>query len=272
MDKVNVRTFKQKVKRFYKTHGRHDLPWRATNDPYHILVSEIMLQQTQVPRVIPKYKEFLKRFPTAKKLADAPLKDVLHLWSGLGYNRRARMLQQAAQQIERVHKGVFPKRVDELTSLPGVGPYTAGAVAAFAFNTKVSMIETNIRTVFIHEFFPSTDDVSDSEIMEYVDACIAREPNPREWYAALMDYGTHIKQTIGNANRKSKHYATQSAFQGSLRQVRGKIIKVLIEGEKTTSQLQNTTNDSHERVVQALTGLQKDGMVTQRNSRWRLAT
>lgn len=271
-EKSKVRTFKQRVKQFHKKSGRHDLPWRVSHDPYRVLVSEIMLQQTQVPRVIPKYREFLERFPTLTSLADAPLQDVLRIWSGLGYNRRARMLQQAAQYVQTKHSGIFPSTTDELKNLPGVGPYTAGAVAAFAFNKKVSMIETNIRTVFIHEFFPDSQGVKDSDLMPLIEACVATERNPREWYAALMDYGTHIKQTLGNSSRQSKHHTKQSAFKGSLREVRGEVVSLLVTKPRTQRQIEGLTGFSPERVAKALAGLTRDGLAVKKGVTWCVAT
>src|SRR3989344_3834380 len=159
-----IKTFKQTVWRHYRAHGRHDLPWRRTDDPYKILVSEVMLQQTQVERVIPFYKKFIKKFPTAKKLAAAPLAGVLKAWQGLGYNRRAKQMIAAAQALVRDSRGLFPKTVAELEKFPGIGPYTARAVVAFAFNRDVVFVETNIRTAVTHHFFARKKAISDREI------------------------------------------------------------------------------------------------------------
>ena len=145
--------FRKIVLCHYKKHGRHHLPWRKTKNPYRILVSEIMLQQTPVDRVLPKYQEFLKQFPSIKKLAAASLGDVLRAWQGLGYNRRAKYLHQCAAVIIYDNGGIWPRTVNELQALPGIGPYTAGAVMAFAYNQPIPIIETNIRTVYLHHFF-----------------------------------------------------------------------------------------------------------------------
>ena len=226
--------FRQTVYRYYREHGRHDLPWRhpeldGSFDPYKILVSEVMLQQTQAPRVIPKYDSFLRRFPTAQIIAESSLGDVLIAWQGLGYNRRAKYIWQAAQQIMGDYGGIFPRMKDELMRIPGIGPNTAGAVLAYAFNEPVVFIETNIRTVFIHHFFPDRNRVPDKSIAVQVeltlDTC-----DPRSWYWALMDYGAYLKQTIGNLSRVSDSYAKQSMFSGSLRQLRGKILRELANG------------------------------------------
>lgn len=211
---------------FYQTQGRHDLPWRKTKDPYKIVVSELMLQQTQVTRVIPKYKEFLKHFPTVAKLASAPLGDVLKAWQGLGYNRRAKFLWQAAQSVQNEYKGKWPKTFLELKNLPGIGTYTAGAVMNFAYNEPVPLIETNVRTVYIHHFFKDTENVSDKELLPIIERTLDTT-NPREWNWALMDYGSYLKSTIGNVSTKSKTYKKQSNFKESNRYVRGAIIRAL---------------------------------------------
>lgn len=220
------RDFIQTVWQFYKTAGRHTLPWRQTKDPYRILVSEVMLQQTQVDRVIPKYDEFLKVFPTWGSLAEAPLGAVLGHWQGLGYNRRAKMLHECAKAVVRDYGGKLPKDEAKLRSLPGIGPYTARAVLAFAFGVAEPLIETNVRTVYIHHFFGDKTDISDADILSYMIETLDKE-NPRDWYYALMDYGSHLKRTVGNNITKSKHYTKQSTFKGSDRQIRGAIIREL---------------------------------------------
>ena len=210
------------IKRFYKKEGRAHLPWRQTKNPYKILVSEMMLQQTQVERVIPFYKKFLKEFPAAKALANVPLSEVLRAWQGLGYNRRAKFLHQAAKVVAR--RG-FPKTVEEIEKLPGVGHYTARAITIFAFNKPEVCIETNIRTVFSHYFYSSVlqktkiTKVSDAELLPLVEEALKKSKmQPRDFYAALMDYGTHLKQQGIKLNSRSKHYTKQSKFEGSRRQ------------------------------------------------------
>jgi A/G-specific adenine glycosylase len=227
MTKTEAR-FVETVWKHYMEHGRHDLPWRKTHNPYHILVSEIMLQQTQVDRVLPKYRAFLKAFPTVSMLAAAPLSEVLGMWQGLGYNRRAKFLHSAAKSVVTEYKGRFPKEYPTLLALPGVGSYTASAVMAFAYNAPVVLIETNVRTVFIHHFFKNATSVTDAAILKLVERTLP-EGRSREWYAALMDYGTHLKRTVGNQNIKSSTYTKQSRFVGSARQVRGAIMRTLIK-------------------------------------------
>lgn len=224
---------------FYKRNGRHDLPWRKTKNPYRILVSEVMLQQTQVERVIPKYKAFLKTFPTIQSLAQAPLREVLILWQGLGYNRRAQMLHDCAKEVIKTHTGKLPKIYDELCTLPGIGPYTAGAVVAFAYNQPISIIETNIRTVFHHHFFKDQMNVTDKETFRLIQK-FSNVENPREWHWALMDYGAFLKKEYGSINNKSKHYTKQSKFKGSDREIRGAIMRVFSESKHshTITQLQ----------------------------------
>jgi A/G-specific adenine glycosylase len=182
-----------------------------------------MLQQTQVDRVIPKYLTFIKKFPTAAELASASQKEVLTLWQGLGYNRRALNLWQSAKIINK--KG-FPKKEEDLIALPGIGPYTARAVLAFAYNKPAVLIETNIRAVFIHHFFKRTEKVTDKELLPLIEKTLDSK-NPREWYWALMDYGSYLKKNIPNPSRKSAHHSKQTKFKGSRRELRGKIVRVL---------------------------------------------
>src|SRR3989339_1964501 len=184
----------RELKSFYKKSGRGHLPWRKTKDPYKILVSELMLQQTQVSRVVPKYEAFLKRFPTFAVLAKASLSDVLKEWQGLGYNRRAKFLHETAKIVAKQYKGKFPKEVLEIEKLPGIGHYTARAVSTFAFNNPEVFIETNIRTVFTHFYFPTKRLVSDKEILLLIESDLKKSKmEPRDFYAALMGYGSHLK-------------------------------------------------------------------------------
>lgn len=264
--------FRAVVWRFYREHGRHDLPWRKTQDPYRILVSEIMLQQTQVERVMPFYRAFISRFPTAGKLAAAPLSEVLMAWQGLGYNRRAKMLHQAAHGLKAVRFGRLAgeKLISALQSLPGVGPYTARAVAAFAFNADVTFVETNIRTLVIHHFFPRREKVSDAEI----DAVLVRvlpKSRSREWYSALMDYGAHLKRTGVSHNAKSAGYAKQSKFTGSLREARGAILRELSKGVRAEKRLVGLLGDDRqEQLRAALVALSAEGLIVRNRSGYAL--
>lgn len=260
------------VWRHYREHGRHDLPWRSSEsdgsfDPYKILVSEIMLQQTQVSRVIPKYHDFLKRFPSFTALASAPLSGVLRAWNGLGYNRRAKFLWQCARQVVAEHGGRLPQTTAELVRLPGIGPNTAGAILAYAFNQPVIFIETNIRTVFIHHFFRGQQGVDDRRILDLV--AQALPDNPREWYWALMDYGSSLKQKLGNLNTLSKHYIKQSRFEGSKRQLRGQILRLLGDEPRTAAQLASEIAD--ERLPDVLNDLVKESLIACVQDNYRLA-
>lgn len=222
-----IAEFRNTVYRHYSEKGR-DLPWRRTHDPYRILVSEIMLQQTQVDRVIDKYEQFLAFFPDFRSLAEASLRAVLSAWQGLWYNRRALALQRTAQRVVTEYEGELPDSPEELQKLPGVGPATAGALAAFAFERPAVFIETNIRRVFLHFFFAGKAGVQDREIAPLVDQTLDRE-RIREWYYALMDYGAMQKKVEQNPNRRSAHYHRQAPFHDSDRQVRGLILKILLE-------------------------------------------
>lgn len=279
--------FRRIVCAHHKKEGRHDLPWRKTTNPYRILVSEVMLQQTQVERVIPFYKNFLKKFPTVKVLAEAPLSEVLKAWQGLGYNRRAKMLHAAAKEIVEKNKGKLPMSVEELEKLPGVGPYTARAVAAFAYNQDVVFIETNIRTAITHHFFPKRgisrvgraamgrfsrkDLVSDTEVVKILEKVfpIGRS---REWYSALMDYGAFLKRSGVQINKKSKHYTKQSKFTGSLREARGTILRALATKPTSVTVLANVLGSKRRsQAGAALQALAAEGLIEKTGSTYRLA-
>jgi len=222
-----VDRFRRRVYQHYRRHYRA-LEWRATRDPYAILVSEVMLQQTQVARVARYYPRFLALFPDPATLARAPLRAVLEQWSGLGYNRRATALQRAAQAVVRDHGGSIPADRAALQRLPGIGPATAGALLAFAFEQPVVFIETNIRRVYLDQFFPATTPVTDRALLPLVARTLDRE-HPRRWYYALMDYGAALGRRGPNPNRRSAHYTRQSAFAGSTRQLRGLVLRLLTE-------------------------------------------
>lgn len=257
-------SFRSVVWGYWRENGRHELPWRKTTDPYKILVSEMMLQQTQVSRVLPKYKSFLRKFPTARALAKAPLSAVLKEWSGLGYNRRAKYLHDAAKTS--IHNN-YP--IGYLLC-KGVGPYTRAAVKVFAFNEPDVLLETNIRTAFIHHFFPRKRAVTDKKLLPFA-AAAARGQDPRTWYWALMDYGTHIKRLHQNPSRRSAHYGVQSKFEGSLRQVRGAILKLLIDGSHGDKALAQKLSFDGKRIRDALHGLALDGLILSEKGSWRIA-
>ncbi|HSX40773.1 MAG TPA: hypothetical protein VLF68_04105 [Candidatus Saccharimonadales bacterium] len=269
LSKKQITAFQKEIYAWFRIHKR-DLPWRPpslklrkdkTLNPYRILVSEMMLQQTQVGRVLPKYELWLKTFPTIESLAAAKSSDVLRVWSGLGYNRRALYLQKAAQNIIEKHKGKFPKEVSNLKNLPGVGENTAGAVAAFSFNSPAIFIETNIRRVFIHTFFKNSDKVSDKEILQLIKQTIDIK-NPRDWYYALMDFGNYLSRVIENPNRKSRHYARQSTFKNSDRYFRGQIVRLLLKAKTyKVSDLEKHFNLDKTRLEKIIEGLEKDTFI-----------
>lgn len=261
-----VAEFQETVWAHYRKAARA-MPWRDNPSPYFVLVSELMLQQTQVSRVVPKFEAFVQALPSVEALAAASLADVLRLWSGLGYNRRAKFLQAAAQKIVSDFAGKVPHTPEQLVQLPGVGKNTAGAVLAYAFNQPVVFIETNIRTVYFHHFFTADQVVDDKQLAKLVAQTIAREA-PREWYWALMDYGAHLKQTAGNNTRQSRHYVRQSVFEGSMRQVRGAVLRVLLEAPHTSKQLAHKLTDP--RLPKALLGLCQEGFIIKQGDAYRL--
>lgn len=270
---AQIRAFLQVLRRHYRAHGRAHLPWRSTRDPYRILVSEIMLQQTQVERVIPFYQNFLKAFPTSEALARAPLAATLSKWQGLGYNRRAKFLRDAARAAAK--RGGFPRTAAELEALPGVGPYTARAVAAFAYDAPEIFIETNIRTVFFHHLFqPSILQkarMSDAELLPAVARALKlSRMRPREFYAALMDYGSHLKRRGVRLNSASAHYAKQSKFEGSARQLRGQILKLVLEKPRSAAELARATGRALAEVQSAVAALCKEGLIAARGAKFSL--
>jgi A/G-specific adenine glycosylase len=258
-----VRSFQRTVYNHYRTQGR-DLPWRKTEDPYEILVSEVMLQQTQVPRVMEKYEEFLCAFPDIHSLARAPLREILTVWQGLGYNRRALALKKAVEHLVNHHNARIPSNVNSLTSLPGIGNATACAICAFAFNQPLVFIETNIRTAFIHHFFDNRNGIRDAHILPFVAQTLDRE-NPRSWYHALMDYGAALKKRHGNPNTKSIHYKKQGRFEGSNRQIRGAILKALVrDGRVCECDLLGNLRFSSDAVRRNLEQLRKEGIIAKK--------
>jgi len=253
--------FRAAITEYYEASGR-DLPWRRTRNPYRILVSEIMLQQTQVERVQTFYEKFIKRFPDFFVLAKSKKSDVLRMWQGLGYNRRALALREIAKIVVKKYSGKLPRKREALESLPGVGPYTAGAVRAFAFNKPGIFVETNIRRIFIHFFFTGRRNVHDREILPIIEKTLDRE-NPREWYFSLMDYGAMLgAKTKANPNRRSAHYAKQSKFSGSDREIRGKILRFMLNRKRVRMEnLEQIIPQPKERIVKIVTALSREGFL-----------
>jgi A/G-specific adenine glycosylase len=258
--------FQRAVLEFYTQNGR-PFPWRKTRDPYKILVSEVMLQQTQTSRVEQRYPMFLKQFPTLKALATAPQAEVLRAWQGLGYYRRARNLHRAAIEIHSAYRGRIPRSVDALRALPGIGAYTAAAVAVFAFDQAVPMIETNIRSVYLYTFFPGRNDVADKEILELITKTIV--PNrAREWFYALMDLGVELKRAKPGINRASRHHAVQSPFRGSERELAAKVLRCLLARRRAVrlEQLSAQIGAEPQRVTRVVERLIREGMLTRTSS------
>ncbi len=259
MQNGKIKKFQKTVWDFYKKNKR-DFPWRNTKNPYHILVSEVMLQQTQAPRVVAFYQRWIKRFPSPNALADAKFSEMYPLWQGLGYNRRALALQKTAQKVVKEFGGKLPTDSEHLKAFPGIGPYTARAVSIFSFNTPVTCIETNIRRVFIHEFFPKKKFVTDREILKIAEQALDTK-NPREWHWALMDYGAYLKSQIPNPNRRHKNYSVQSKFEGSLRQIRGAVLRNLMEKKMTAAELIKIIDKDLEKTKQVIFTLEKEGLI-----------
>lgn len=264
--------FRKTVWEYYKEHGRSELPWRKTTDPYKILVSGMMLQQTQVERVIPYYKQFIKKYPSVRTLAKAPLSDVLKAWQGLGYNRRAKFLHGASKYIVEVYGGKVPQDALDLESIWGIGPYTARAVMTFAHNHNAIFIETNIRTVIIHHYFKDDEGVTDEKIAEVLQKVLPKG-RAREWYSALMDYGAHLKRSGVQINKKAKGYLKQSTFTGSNRQARGAILRELSKTPHMKKRILKLLGEGREEQLEtALEKLLKEGMIQRRGVYYELPT
>ena len=264
-----ISAFRSEVLGYYAEHGR-DLAWRRTHDPYAILVSEVMLQQTQVPRVERMWPAFMEAFPTVEALASAPLEAVLRAWAGMGYNRRAVQLKRMAEEVVTRFGGEMPRTLEELRSLPGVGPATAAAVMAFAYGVAHPYIETNVRAVFLHHFFADACDVPDREIMPLIAETLPCE-DPRTWYYALMDYGTHLKRTMPNPCRRSAHHTRQSPFEGSRRQLRARILRAVVnapggDAEGYAEMLDAQPQDAEELLAELAT----EGFLVAEDDRWRV--
>ena len=286
-----IRKFKRTIAAHHRLH-RRDMPWRAEPTLYYVVVSEIMLQQTQVARIMDRFPSFIQKFPDWETLAHASTTDVLREWSGLGYNRRGLYLKRIAEKAVNDPDYVFlkakegkracprhasnpagfalcssrrtaqsllqsvspllpdsectntlPSLYDSLLKLPGIGPNTAGSILAFAFNAPTVFIETNIRSVFIHFFFAgSKRKVRDDKLIPLIERTLDKK-HPREWYYALMDYGSDLKRTVANPSRKSAHHTKQTAFKGSNRELRSMIIKALLGEELSLADLRNKLPD-----------------------------
>ena len=322
---MNAQEFQNKIYAYFLKHKRilpwrydraHNashtrLAWRAGPDPYKILVSEVMLQQTQVARVLVKYPEFIKRFPTFHTLANASLKDVLSVWQGMGYNRRAKYLKDAAKiivrdkrytfmlldrhpefisgsiksnrsriksgmteqqmlnQVQHDKSGKDSKLIGLLQQLPGIGQATACAIVTYAYNIPSIFIETNIRAVFLFYFFKNQTNVSDRELLAFVEKTLDRK-NPRDWYYALTDYGVMLKTREKFKNIQSRHYTKQSKFEGSRRQLRGRIIHLLTTKPYTIIHLAQKLNQNQATARSILGELITEGLVVKKHQFYQL--
>jgi A/G-specific adenine glycosylase len=266
---AEINKFRKAIYSYYKEH-RRELPWRQTQDAYQILVSEIMLQQTQAERVAERYPIFIRQFPTIRVLAEASLLDVLAAWQGLGYNRRAASLKKIGEIISEAD-GELIADLDFLTSLPGIGYNTACAILVYAFNKPAVFIETNIRTIFLHFFFLGKENVRDSDILPLVERTLDVK-DPCKWYSALMDYGTMLKKAHGSLNPKSAHYRKQSPFEGSDRRIRGLLLSALIAHHNVTdTELIEKLQVPSDQARKALHALMKEGFVRETGGRYTIA-
>jgi A/G-specific adenine glycosylase len=236
-------------------------PWRETDDPYRILLSELMLQQTQTDRVLPKYQLFLAHWPSFREMAQTEISDVLLAWRGLGYNRRALALRTIARESERFG-WTLPADYDQLIQMPMIGPATAAAILAFAYQKPAIYLETNIRRVLIHQFHPDESQVTDTVLKGELEDLLQFQTDYRHWYYALMDYGVYLKKVLINPNRRSAHYAKQSKFAGSNRQLRGLLLVSLTEqGALDIESLAKRIDFPRERIAQCLEDLIRDGFI-----------
>lgn len=255
-----------------------DLPWRTSRDPWLVLVSEVMSQQTQIERVVPKWLDFVDRFPTPVALAGAPVGDVISLWVGLGYNRRARMLHECASMIVERHGGTVPESLDDLVGLPGIGPYTARAVLAFAFERDVAVVDTNVGRILAR----LTGQVLTGRSAQELADQMVPDGQGWEWNRAVLDFGASVctKATpacgscplhehccwravgddpaVGSAGVSTP----QSKFAGSDRQGRGRLVRALTKGPLLVDDVADVLGwpDDADRVERVLAGLAKDGM------------
>jgi A/G-specific adenine glycosylase len=266
---MDVAEFRAIIYANYEKAGRV-FPWRNNTQPWGVLVSEFMLQQTQTERVVSYWERWMRIWPAPADLARASLEETLREWSGLGYNRRARFLKECARVITEEHGGVVPGTPEKLLPLPGIGAYTAGAIACFAYNYPSVFIETNIRAAVIHFFFQDRRDVTDGEIAPILEKVLDVK-NPRKWYWALMDYGSALKKVTANPNRRSAHYTRQSPFEGSFRQTRGRLIRSLVsEGPGSAKELHARTGMDTGALSKALEALMKESMVAEEDGIYKI--
>ena len=259
-----IQEFQKKVFSFYKKYGR-ELPWRKTTDPYKILLSELMLQQTQVNRVILYYEKWISRWPTIHALASASLAEVLQAWMGLGYNTRAINLHKAARKIVAEFNNDVLEAMKQYKEIPGVGRYTSQAVQIFSTNANLVTVDTNIRRIFIKEF-NLPEKVSDKALWELAERCLPRGKS-RDWHNALMDYGA-LFLTAKKTGIKPK--TQQSQFEGSDRQIRARILRCLLKEKMSLSELEKTVRIEQIRLRQILDKMMNEKIIMTKNNSYQL--
>jgi len=266
---------------------RRAYPWRRTRDPYRVLVAEVMLQQTQAARVEPAFARFLRAFPSLRALARAPLREVLVAWDGLGYNRRAVALAEAARRIAREHGGRVPRDPTALRSLPGVGPYTAAAVASIAFGLPAATVDTNVRRI-VSRVTAGAEDLGAGRVRELAQAWLDPR-DPGAWNQALMDLGrelcrprprcepcplrTGCRYAAGHRSVVAPRRKDAEPFAGSMRQLRGAVVRALRRlPSATVDELTRTVGADGERVAEAVRRLSAEGLLERAGRRVRLAS
>lgn len=257
---------------YFKLKGRK-FPFRQNITPYNVLVSEIMLQQTQTGQVSEKFMNFIVKFPNFLALSEAPLESVLKAWQGLGYNRRAVALKKIAEIVIKDYKGKLPDSVEILKTFPQIGHNTASSIVAFAFNKPTIFIETNIRRVYIYFFFQGKENITDKEITPILEKTVDNS-NPRMWYYALMDYGVMLKKTHPDLNKRSAHYRKQAPFKGSNREIRGEILKTLLKTKsiKIVDLSERFKDVTNKRLMTILTQLENEEFIEKNGEKIQLRT
>jgi A/G-specific adenine glycosylase len=264
--KARIIKFQQTVLRYYQEYGR-DLPWRKTTNAYHILLSEVMLQQTQVDRGMAYYLTWTKRWKRVQDLAKANRVDVLKAWMGLGYNNRAINLHKTAQKISEEYDGDVIAAVKDFKNLPGIGPYTSAAVRIFARNEDIVTVDTNIRRILIHEF-ALPESTSDKELWALAEQCLPKGKS-RDWHNGLMDYGATL---LTSRKTGIKPKTQQSKFEGSDRQIRAKILRYILSNDSVSKQVLFTkfSKTDQDRLQRILAKMIDQEMLTYSQSTYRL--
>jgi A/G-specific adenine glycosylase len=262
ISKKDIQRFQQKILEFYQKNKR-DLPWRKTTDPYHILVSEFMLQQTQVSRVVEYYNKWMESWPTVNNLASEEYKNVLQSWMGLGYNRRAMYLHNTAKIIVKDFDSDVLNAVNHYENLPGIGLYTSKAIQIFAANADIATVDTNIRRILISEF-DLNENISENDLFSLAQLCLPHGKS-RDWHNALMDYGAMYL-----TSRKSgiKPKTQQSRFKGSDRQIRGQILRLLLKEDHSFYELHHQIQVNDTRLTGILDKMIHEKTISKTNEKF----